>query len=346
MATEIGAKRTKTSEKLRYGKINWWSMTLNELRVAPLLNGLSYGGTNWESMTLNELRVACKDRGLTDLGTKAELQFRFQQFLGYEHMTHDELKAICVQEGLPFSGSKTELLHTLIYYEDSDTSDFSDDEDTFQFFPTQQPNNRKLTTGPTYKSLITAAIVGLAERTGSSQPAIEKFIMANYPELSYKRFMLRTTLKRNVKSGYLTQVKASYKLSAATKDALKKAAKKTEKAAKAATTKKPATKKVAPKKKATSAKKPAAKKTAARKKPAAKKTAPKKKPAAKKTAPKKKAAAKKSTPDSSEFSDVLGSSNVAEQTEEWSKLVPPVLSDFGWKSVCSPLLSDDSWESL
>ena len=262
MATEIGAKRTKTREERRYEKLNWWSMTLNELRVAPLLNGLSYGGTNWESMTLNELRVACKDRGLTDLGTKAELQFRFQQFLGYEHMTHDELKAICVQEGLPFSGSKTELLHTLIYYEDSDTSDFSDDEDTFQFFPTQQPNNRKLTTGPTYKSLITAAIVGLAERTGSSQPAIEKFIMANYPELSYKRFMLRTTLKRNVEGGYLTQVKASYKLSAATKDALKKAAKKTEKAAKAATTKKPATKKVAPKKKATSAKKPAANKTA------------------------------------------------------------------------------------
>ena len=346
MATEIGAKRTKTSEKRRYEKINWWSMTLNELRVAPLLNGLSYGGTNWESMTLNELRVACKDRGLTDLGTKAELQFRFQQFLGYEHMTHDELKAICVQEGLPFSGSKTELLHTLIYYEDSDTSGFSDDEDTFQFFPTQQPNNRKLTTGPTYKSLITAAIVGLAERTGSSQPAIEKFIMANYPELSYKRFMLRTTLKRNVKSGYLTQVKASYKLSAATKDALKKAAKKTEKAAKAATTKKPATKKGAPKKKATSAKKPAAKKTAARKKPAAKKTAPKKKPAAKKTAPKKKGAAKKSTPDSSEFSDVLGSSNVAEQTEEWSKLVPPVLSDCSWESLYSQLLSDDSWESL
>jgi hypothetical protein len=81
----------------------------------PLQYGMSYGGTNWWSMTLNELRVACKDRGLTNLVTDAELQFRFQPILGYEHMTHAELKAIWVQEGLPFSGSKTELLHTLIY---------------------------------------------------------------------------------------------------------------------------------------------------------------------------------------------------------------------------------------
>ena len=171
-----------------------------------------------------------------------------------------------------------------------------DRRDHFVILPDPRTQYRMPTTGPNYKSLITAAIVALAERTGSSQVAIEKFIMANYPELSYKRFVLRTTLKRNVESGYLTQVKASYKLSAATKDALKKAAKKAEKAAKAATTKKAAPKKAAPKKKATSAKKPAAKKSAPKKKPAAKKTASKKKPAAKKTAPKKKPAAKKAAP--------------------------------------------------
>ena len=73
----------------------------------------------------------------------------------------------------------------------------------------QQPINRMPTTGPTYKSLITAAIVGLAERTGSSQPAIEKFIMANYPELSYKRFVREQKVSKYARITYTCDIRAN-----------------------------------------------------------------------------------------------------------------------------------------
>lgn len=40
-------------------------------------------------------------------------------------------------------------------------------------------------------------------RRGASQPAIEKYILSNYPEFHYVRATLRNTLKRNVENGRL-----------------------------------------------------------------------------------------------------------------------------------------------
>ena len=139
---------------------------------------------------------------------------------------------------------------------------------------------------PKYDVMIKAAVLGLKDKTGSSVPAICKYIVANYPavpEKTYKK-SVAAALKKMATAGKLIKVKASFKLSEAEK---KPAPKKP--AAKKPTAKKPAAKKAAPKKPA--AKKPAAKKPAA-KKPAAKKPAAKK-PAAKKPAAPKKAAPKK-----------------------------------------------------
>ena len=126
---------------------------------------------------------------------------------------------------------------------------------------------------PKYDVMIKAAVLGLKDKTGSSVPAICKYIVANYPavpEKTYKK-SVAAALKKMATAGKLIKVKASFKLSEAEK---KPAPKKP--AAKKPTAKKPAAavKKAAPKKPA--AKKPAAKKPAA-KKPAAKKAAPKKK---------------------------------------------------------------------
>ena len=123
---------------------------------------------------------------------------------------------------------------------------------------------------PKYIDMITAAIVALKDRTGSSRQAIVKYIKANYKVGDNADVHVKMALKRGVTSGALSQPKGtgasgSFKV----------------------------VKKAEPKKKAAPKKKPAAKKPAAKK--AAKKSTPKKKPAAKKakSTPKKKTAAKK-----------------------------------------------------
>ena len=154
---------------------------------------------------------------------------------------------------------------------------------------------------PKYIDMITAAIVALKERTGSSRQAIVKYIQANYKVGDNAGVHIKMALKKGVASGALTQPKGtgasgSFKVVKKAEPKKKPAAKKP--TAKKPTAKKPAAKKAA--KKSTPKKKPAAKKTASKKKtpkktkPAAKKTAKKptpKKPA-KKTPQKKKAAKK------------------------------------------------------
>ncbi|EAL64734.1 histone H1 [Dictyostelium discoideum AX4] len=156
---------------------------------------------------------------------------------------------------------------------------------------------------PTYQVMISTAIAHYKDRTGSSQPAIIKYIEANYnvaPD-TFKT-QLKLALKRLVAKGTLTMVKASYKLSEEGKKehqaTLGPVAKKPKAKTTATSTETTAAPPATPTKKA-APKKPAAKaaststKTAAAKKNSAKVTkAVSKKPAAKK-APSKKVAAKK-----------------------------------------------------
>ena len=155
-----------------------------------------------------------------------------------------------------------------------------------------------------YKELVAEAIARLADRTGSSQMAIEKYIMMNYPEIAYNRAHLRMSLKRGVESGRIQRHHIhtnSYKLPAGEAPKLlkkldaaaeaKKPAKKSRKAPAKKTTGKKATPKKATGKKST-AKKTTGKK-ATPKKSTAKKTTGKKSTAKKTTG--KKSTAKKTT---------------------------------------------------
>ncbi|GFH54185.1 hypothetical protein CTEN210_10662 [Chaetoceros tenuissimus] len=116
--------------------------------------------------------------------------------------------------------------------------------------------------------LIKECILALGDRTGSSIPAMNKWIESEKSTV-VKKHIMKAALKSGVEKGELIQVKMSYKLSADAKKELKKG---------------PAKKKVAPKKKTTVTKKKTAPK---------KKAAPKKKTTTKKAAPKKKTAPKK-----------------------------------------------------
>ena len=148
--------------------------------------------------------------------------------------------------------------------------------------------------GPSYLSMIVAAVTALKERGGSSRQAIKKFVAANNMSgvKSETAFMsnLRRAFTAGVKSGALLAVKGSFKCGAAPKKVKKVAKKAAPKAKKVAAA--DGTAVAAPKK----AKKAAAKK-AAPKKAGAKKAAPKK-AGAKKAAPKKaaKMATKKAAP--------------------------------------------------
>eukprot|EP00793_Prasinoderma_coloniale_P005803 PRCOL_00004277-RA len=64
---------------------------------------------------------------------------------------------------------------------------------------------------PTYAVMVRAAVLALKERTGSSNPAIWKYISANYKGVDKK--ILSTQLKNLVAKGKLVKVKASYKCS-------------------------------------------------------------------------------------------------------------------------------------
>lgn len=142
--------------------------------------------------------------------------------------------------------------------------------------PKKKTAPKKPSDHPKYIEMITAAIVALKERNGSSRQAIVKYIKANYKVGDGAEVHVKLALKRGVSNGTLSQPKGvgasgSFKV-----------VKKTE-----------PKKKPVPKKKPTP-KKPVAKKPAKKSKPAAgKKSTPKKKTASKKSTSAKKAAAKK-----------------------------------------------------
>ena len=84
-------------------------------------------------------------------------------------------------------------------------------------------SNRKSntkTSHPPYQEMICQAVMTLKERTGSSVPAISKFISANYKGVVDTK--VKTELKRMVSKGQLTKNKNSFKLSAGMKDAINK----------------------------------------------------------------------------------------------------------------------------
>ena len=70
--------------------------------------------------------------------------------------------------------------------------------------------------GPTYAQMIHDAIVALKDRTGSSQPAIAKWIKANHPQvaetLQFKQ-RLNQALKTGVRNKRFAKIKASFKIS-------------------------------------------------------------------------------------------------------------------------------------
>ncbi|KAL7112574.1 hypothetical protein ACP275_04G010600 [Erythranthe tilingii] len=67
---------------------------------------------------------------------------------------------------------------------------------------------------PPYLQMISEAITAIKDRTGSSQPAIAKFIEENYSKLLPPTFrkILSIQLKRFVKSEKLVKIKNSYKI--------------------------------------------------------------------------------------------------------------------------------------
>ncbi|KAL7226896.1 hypothetical protein ACSBR1_021880 [Camellia fascicularis] len=69
---------------------------------------------------------------------------------------------------------------------------------------------------PPYLQMISEAISSLKDRTGSSQPAIAKFMEEKYSSLLPPNFkkMLSIQLKKFVKSEKLVKIKNSYKVSA------------------------------------------------------------------------------------------------------------------------------------
>ena len=69
-----------------------------------------------------------------------------------------------------------------------------------------------LLSSQTYLETAIAAIKAIKDRTGSSIPAITKYIAANNKGLDFKKHLLSSALKSGVKSGMLVMVKASYKL--------------------------------------------------------------------------------------------------------------------------------------
>ncbi|KAL8527280.1 hypothetical protein ACS0TY_005233 [Phlomoides rotata] len=77
---------------------------------------------------------------------------------------------------------------------------------------------------PPYLQMIREAITTMKDRTGSSQPAIAKFMEENYTNQLPPNFKknLSIQLKRLVKSEKVIKVKNSYKISAAEKEIQKK----------------------------------------------------------------------------------------------------------------------------
>jgi len=77
---------------------------------------------------------------------------------------------------------------------------------------------------PKYADMIIEAINHFHDRTGSSAPAIYKFIVAKFklPDEAKAKTQLKLALKRLMDQDALLKVKASYKLADLTKDSMKK----------------------------------------------------------------------------------------------------------------------------
>lgn len=136
---------------------------------------------------------------------------------------------------------------------------------------------------PTYAFMIREAILTMKQRTGSSRPALRKFIGAKYKLPDGWEKKLSLYLKKMTLEGALVQVKASWKLG----DKLKKEAVKAKKATKT-------TKAVAKKTTAATKPKAVAKKTTGDAKKKVKRAAAKSKQVVKRAAPKNKQPTKKS----------------------------------------------------
>merc|ERR1712018_643546 len=92
---------------------------------------------------------------------------------------------------------------------------------------TAKPAAKKASNHPTYKVMIAAAIASLKNRSGSSRQAIQKYIEANYKDITNCAQHLRVALKNGVEKGDFVRVKGtgvsvSFKL--AKKEAPKKPA--------------------------------------------------------------------------------------------------------------------------
>ncbi|KAK1859365.1 hypothetical protein I4F81_001962 [Pyropia yezoensis] len=129
-------------------------------------------------------------------------------------------------------------------------------------------------THPTYSVMSAEAVKALKERSGSSLPALTKYITTTY-SIDVNKHALNKALRDSVSDGKLIKVKASYKLpAAAAKEAPKKKKKAAPAAAAAAAPKKKTVKKAAPA--AAKPKKAAATKAKTPTKKAAAATGPKK----------------------------------------------------------------------
>ena len=124
-----------------------------------------------------------------------------------------------------------------------------------------------------YREQIKAAILALKERSGSSLPALKKFLNASPSQYRFINAALRT----GVASGFFVKNKGKYKLSAEAKKPPKKKKKKKKKKAKKKKKKKKKKKAKKKTKKKTKKKKPAKKAKKAKKKSKGKKKKSKKK---------------------------------------------------------------------
>merc|ERR1712176_1576235 len=68
---------------------------------------------------------------------------------------------------------------------------------------------KKAAEHPTCKAMVTAAIVALKNRNGSSRQAIQKYIEANYKGLSNVTMHLRNAIKSMVEKGDLNRTKGT-----------------------------------------------------------------------------------------------------------------------------------------
>lgn len=91
--------------------------------------------------------------------------------------------------------------------------------------PTSAARKRSKKTEVPYTQLVEEAIVAMKDRTGSSMPAIKKWLLENKDEVDEAKIKARLniTLKMGVKSGKFIKIKGSYKINPDTKKKKKQA---------------------------------------------------------------------------------------------------------------------------